>query len=229
MRILRLCLVMTLGAVLIESVPCDAAQTKAKARGRSSASGVESRQNAGPLAAIGPVIEKAIKDAKCPGAVVLIGARGKVVYRRAFGRRAIVPRPLPMRIDTIFDVASLTKVVATTTAVMQLVEQGKIRLEQPVTDYWPEFGSNGKGEITVRELMTHYSGLRGDLDLKLPWSGYEMALRMIAQETPIVPPGTSFIYRDITYETLGELVRRASGRPLDVSCREPIFRTADMK
>ena len=141
---------MALGAVLIEYVPCDAAQAKAKARRHAPASGVESKQSAGPLAAIGPVIEKAIKDGKCPGAVVLIGAKGKVIYRRAFGRRAVVPRPLPMRIDTIFDLASLTKVIATTTAVMQLVEQGKIRLEQPVTDYWPEFGSNGKGEITVR-------------------------------------------------------------------------------
>ena len=227
MKSLGLCLLMTLGVVFIESVPCDAAQ--AKARRRAPASGVESRQNAGPLAAIAPVIEKAIKDGKCPGAVVLIGAKGKVVYRRAFGRRAVVPRPLPMRADTIFDLASLTKVVATTTAVMQLVEQGKIRLEQPVTDYWPEFGSNGKGEITVRELMAHYSGLRGDLDLKLPWSGYETALRMIVAETPIAPPGTRFIYSDINYETLGELVRRVSGQPLDVYCRDRIFKPLGMK
>src|SRR5438876_2092332 len=185
MRSLTMCLAIALGAVLIESLPYDAAQ--AKARRRAPASGVESRQSAGPLATIGSVIEKAIKDGKCPGAVVLIGAQGKVVYRRAFGRRAIVPRPLPMRLDTIFDLASLTKVVATTTAVMQLVEQGTIRLEQPVADYWPEFKANGKDDITVRELMTHYSGLRGDLDLKPAWSGYETALRMIVAETPIAP------------------------------------------
>jgi uncharacterized protein YbbC (DUF1343 family)/CubicO group peptidase (beta-lactamase class C family) len=228
MKILTLWLMMALSPVLIESVPCGAAQARAKSR-RASVSGGETRQSAGPLAPIGPVIEKAIKDGKCPGAVVQIGNRGRVVYRRAFGRRALVPRPLPMRIDTIFDLASLTKVVATTTAVMQLVEQGKIRLEQPVTDYWPEFGANGKGEITVRELMTHYSGLRGDLDLKPPWSGYETALRMIVAETPIAPPGTRFIYSDINYETLGELVRRVSGQPLDVYCREHIFRPLGMK
>src|SRR5439155_26696892 len=155
--------------------------------------------------------------------------RGRVVYRKAFGRRALVPKPLPMRADTIFDLASLTKVVATTTAVMQLVEQGKIRLEQPVAEYWPEFKANGKDDITVRELMTHYSGLRGDLDLKPAWSGYETALRMIVAETPIAPPGTRFIYSDINYETLGELVRRVSGQPLDLYCREHIFRPLGMK
>jgi CubicO group peptidase (beta-lactamase class C family) len=124
---------------------------------------------------------------------------------------------------TLFDLASLTKVVATTTAVMQLVEQGKIRLEQPVADYWPEFKANGKDEITVRELMTHYSGLRPDLDLKPEWSGYDTAMKMIAAESPVVPPGTRFIYSDINYETLGELVRRVSGEPLDVYCAHHIF------
>src|SRR2546428_9218454 len=158
MRILGLCFVMALGAVILESVPCDAAQ--AKAGRRAPASGIGSSQSAGPLAAIGPVIEKAIKDGKCPGAVVLIGGQGKVVYRRAFGRRAIVPRPLPMRIDTIFDLASLTKVVATTTAVMQLVEQGKIRLEQPVTDDLRELGSNRQSKVTVQELRILYIWLR---------------------------------------------------------------------
>src|SRR2546422_2017614 len=184
MRILGLCLVMALGAVLIESVPCDGAQAKAKARRRAPASGVETRQGVGPLASIGPVVEKAIRDGKCPGAVVLIGAKGKVVYRRAFGRRAVVPRPLPMRMDTIFDIASLTKVVATTTAVMQLVEQGKVRLNDPVVKYIPEFGQNGKGDITVRDLLTHFSGLPPDLDLSHPWTGREAGYSMAFSSTP---------------------------------------------
>src|SRR5437016_8316708 len=181
------------------------------------------------LAVVDSIVQEAIHAGQIPGAVVLVWHNGQVLYRKAFGYRALEPRRELMTVDTVFDLASLTKVVATTTAVMQLVEQGKIRLEQPVADYWPEFSSNGKGEITVRELMTHYSGLRGDLDLKLPWSGYETALRMIAQETPIVPPGTRFIYSDINYETLGELVRRASGQPLDLYCRERIFRPLGMK
>lgn len=134
-----------------------------------------------------------------------------------------------MRADTIFDVASLTKVIVTATAVMQLVEEGKLRLEDPVTAYWPEFGLNGKSEITIRELMTHYSGLPPDLQLDPPWSGYGVAMKMIEQTSPIAPPGTRFIYSDINYETLAELVRRLSGQPLNVYAAEHIFRRLGMK
>ena len=181
------------------------------------------------LAGIAPVVEQAIRDQKCPGAVVLIGHEGNVVYRQAFGARALIPERRPMTVDTIFDVASLTKVIATTTAVMQLVEQGKILLSASVGDYWPEFKENGKELITVRELMTHYSGLRPDLDLKPEWTGYGTAMKMIVAERPIVPPGTRFIYSDINFETLGELVRRVSGEPLDVYCAEHVFTPLGMK
>jgi uncharacterized protein YbbC (DUF1343 family)/CubicO group peptidase (beta-lactamase class C family) len=131
--------------------------------------------------------------------------------------------------DTIFDLASLTKVIATTTAVMQLVERGMISLEDPVADYWPEFKAHGKEDITVRELLTHYSGLRPDLDLKPEWSGYETALPMIVEETPVAVPGTRFIYSDINFETLGEIVRRVSGQPLEVFCAQNIFQPLGMK
>jgi uncharacterized protein YbbC (DUF1343 family)/CubicO group peptidase (beta-lactamase class C family) len=181
------------------------------------------------LAGIASVVEQAIREGKCPGAVILIGHQGKVVYRRAFGERSLVPERRPMTLNTIFDMASLTKVIATTTAVMQLVEHGKILLSAPVADYWPEFKENGKELITVRELMTHYSGLRPDLDLKPDWSGYATALEAIVAEKPILPPGTRFIYSDISFETLGELVRRVSGEPLDVYCREHIFKPLGMK
>src|SRR5579859_7188225 len=158
------------------------------------------------LDSIGPVVEEAIRAGKCPGAVVPIGHEGKVEYRRAFGYRSLVPKKMRMTPDTIFDLASLTKVIATTTAVMQLVEEGKIRLEDPVSVYWPEFKANGKDEITIRELMTHFSGLRGDLTLEPEWSGYDTALQKIISEKPIAAPGTRFIYSDINYETLGEIV-----------------------
>ena len=181
------------------------------------------------LDAIAPVVEEAIRAGKCPGAVVLIGHAGKVEYRRAFGYRSLVPKKIVMTPDTIFDLASLTKVIATTTAVMQLVEEGKIRLEDPVDVYWPEFKANGKDEITIRELMTHFSGLRGDLDLKPEWSGYDTALQKIIAEKPIAPPGTRFIYSDINYETLGELVHRITGQTLDVYCAEHIFKPLGMK
>jgi len=134
-----------------------------------------------------------------------------------------------MTVNTIFDMASLTKVIATTTAILQLVEQGKIVLSAPVADYWPEFKGNGKEHITVRELMTHYSGLPPDLELKPEWSGYETAMKMIVAEKPMVPPGTRFLYSDINYETLGELVRRVSGEPLEVYCAKHIFKPLGMK
>ncbi|MHB8654400.1 MAG: exo-beta-N-acetylmuramidase NamZ domain-containing protein [Terriglobia bacterium] len=181
------------------------------------------------LGSIGPVVEEAIRAGKCPGAVVLIGHAGKVEYRRAFGYRSLVPKKMRMTPDTIFDLASLTKVIATTTAVMQLVEEGKIRLEDPVAVYWPEFKANGKDEITIRELMTHFSGLRGDLTLEPEWAGYETALQKIIGERPIAAPGTRFIYSDINYETLGEIVHRISGQTLDVYCAEHIFKPLGMK
>ena len=138
------------------------------------------------LEGIRAVVEDAIRKKQTPGAVVLVGHRGQIVYRQAFGNREVEPKVVPMTTGTIFDMASLTKVMATTPAIMQLFEQGKIRLDDPVTAYWPEFGANGKEHITILELMTHYSGLPPDLDLKTPWSGYDHAMQMIVNEKPIV-------------------------------------------
>lgn len=174
-------------------------------------------------------VRQAIQKKQLPGAVIVIGHDGTVVYRRAIGYRRLVPQRLPMRLDTIFDVASLTKVIATTTAVMQLFEQGKIRLDDPVAEYWPEFAANGKASITVREVMTHYSGLPPDLDLSFDWSGYDTAMQMIVNTSPIAPPGAQFIYSDIDFETLGELVRRISGQPLDQYSNEHIFKSLGMR
>ena len=181
------------------------------------------------LAPIAEIVEKTILSGKIPGAVVLIGNQGRVVYRRAFGHQAIEPKKLPMRVDTIFDLASLTKVIATTTAIMQLLEKGKLRLDDQVGAHWPEFKANGKEEITVRHLLTHYSGLRPDLDLKPGWSSYSTALRMAVAEKPAFPPGTRFVYSDINFIILGELVHRISGQPLDVYCAENVFKPLEMK
>jgi uncharacterized protein YbbC (DUF1343 family)/CubicO group peptidase (beta-lactamase class C family) len=181
------------------------------------------------LVPIAEIVEKAIRTGKIPGAVILIGSQDKVIYRRAFGNRAIVPKKLPMTVDTIFDLSSLTKVIATTTALMQLVERGKLCLEDTVAEYWPEFKDNGKDSITVRELLTHYSGLGSDLDLKKKWAGYNIALKEIIAGKPLSPPGTRFIYSDINFIILGELVRRISGQTLDVYCAEHIFKPLGMK
>jgi len=181
------------------------------------------------LAPIADIVEEALVSDKIPGAVVLIGNRGKVVYRRAFGHRLIEPKKLLMSVDTIFDLGSLTKVIATTTALMQLVENGKLCLEDRVSAHWLEFKASGKEEITVRQLLTHYSGLRPTLDLKREWSGYTEALRMIVAEKPAFPPGTRFLYSDINFIILGELVHRISGQPFEIYCAEKIFKPLGMK
>jgi len=173
-------------------------------------------------------VELAMKHGKLPGAVIVVGHDGKIVYRRAIGYRRLVPRKLPARMNTMYDMASCTKIVATTTAIMQLFQEGKIRLDDPVADYWPAFGANGKQNITVRELMTHYSGLPPDLDLSYDWSGYDTAMKMIVDVSPILPPGTRFLYSDINFETLGELVHRISGEPLNVYCEKHIFKPLGM-
>ena len=120
---------------------------------------------------IEPLVREAISEKKLPGAVVLVGRGDRIVYQKAFGNRALVPAVEPMTLDTVFDLASLTKVVATTTSVMMLVEQGRIRLSDRVATYIPGFERYGKADITVRHLLTHVSGLRPDVDLADTWTG----------------------------------------------------------
>lgn len=165
------------------------------------------------FAAVDAIFEKAIADGQIPGAVVLVGQKGEVVYRRAFGFRALEPRREPMTLDTIFDLASLTKCVATAPSILRMVQLGQLRLNDPVVRYLPEFGRNGKEEITVRQLLTHFSGLREDLDLKTPWQGKQRALEMAFDEKPVTPPGSQFRYSDINYIVLGAIVERLSGMP----------------
>jgi len=185
--------------------------------------------NEGQLYLISGIAERTILDGKIPGAVVLIGNRGKVIYRQAFGYRSLEPEKIPMTVDTIFDLASLTKVIATTTAIMQLVERGKLRLDDSAARYWPAFKANRKGNITVRELLTHYSGLRAGLKLKPQWSGYKTAIKKIIAERPLYPPGKVYIYSDINFDILGELVHRISGKTLDEYCFINIFEPLGMK
>ena len=160
------------------------------------------------LAVLDAIIKDAIHDGEVPGAVLLIGHSGQVVYRKAFGSRSVEPRHEPMTLDTVFDLASLTKVVATTIAVMQLVEKGEIRTNDPVAKYVPEFAQNGKEDITVRQLLTHFSGLREDLDLSSPWQGRDTALQMAYAQQPIYAPGARFLYSDVNFIVLGALVER---------------------
>jgi len=178
-------------------------------------------------AALDAQMEQAVKDGLIPGGVLIVGHDGKIVHRRAYGQRALVPAREAMTLDTIFDLASLSKVVATTPAIMKLFEQGKIRLIDPVTVYLPEF-QGGKSDITVRDLLTHFSGLRPDLDLEPAWNGYETGIRKALADKPTYPPGQRFVYSDINFELLGEIVRRVSGQPLDEFVRAQVFQPLGM-
>jgi uncharacterized protein YbbC (DUF1343 family)/CubicO group peptidase (beta-lactamase class C family) len=175
------------------------------------------------LAAVDAVIDQTIQEGTIPGAVLLVGHDGRVIYRKAYGSRALEPHREAMTLDTIFDLASLTKVICTTTAVMQLVERGLVRLNDPLAKYLPDFAGNGKEDITIRQLLTHYSGLEPDLDLKAPWEGKNTAYRMAFAATPQDPPGAKFSYSDINFIMLGALVEKIAGEPLNTYCERNIF------
>jgi len=181
------------------------------------------------LAVLDPIINDAIAQQQIPGAVLVVGHDGQVVYRKAYGSRAIEPRRETMTLDTVFDCASLTKVLATTPAIMQLWEQGKFRMNDPVAKYLPEFGQNGKQDITIRQLLVHYSGLALDLDLTKPWQGKETAYRMAFEDAPKWAPGAAFIYSDVNFVVLGAMVERLSGEPLDEYAAKHVFGPLGMK
>lgn len=175
------------------------------------------------LPGLDSIIEAAIQDGQAPGAVLLVWHDGQVVYRRAFGDRSVEPRREAMTVDTVFDIASLTKVVATTVAVMQLVQKGEIRVNEPVAKYIPEFAQNGKEDVTIRQLLTHFSGLPEDLDLSQPWQGHDATLQIAYALKTVDPPGSRFLYSDVNFIVLGGLVERVSGMPLDQYCHQHIF------
>ena len=158
-----------------------------------------------------------------PGAVVLVARNGGVVWRKPYGDRAVEPKPEAMTVDTIFDVASLTKVVATATSIMILVERGKVRLSDPLSTYIPEIKGDGRERITIELLLTHRAGYAPDFDLKERWSGYDEAVKRLVREPLRNPPGAKFVYSDINYIALGEVVHRASGLTLDEFARRNIF------
>lgn len=210
---------MALAVVIVAGRP--AAQTGVGATPPAS----ESAQAFAPIA---PLVDAAIARHELPGAVVLIGRGDTIRYQHAFGQRAVLPVPEPMTEDTIFDLASLTKVVATTTSVMMLVEQGRIRLTDPVFQFIPGFEAHEKRGITIRHLLTHTSGLRPDLELEVEFHGADEAIRRASDETPTSLPGERFVYSDINFFLLGDIVRRVSGEPLDRFAAEHIFQPLEM-
>ncbi len=180
------------------------------------------RQAAPAFARVDEIVQAGIAAKAAPGAVVLIGRGDQTVYEKAYGTRATVPSTEPMTLDTVFDLASLTKVVATTTAVMTLVEQGRVRLNDPVASFVPGFDRYGKAGITVRHLLTHVSGLRPDVDLH-PWTGYDAAMALAIDEVPTAAPGEQFVYSDINFFLLGDIVSRVTGESLDKYLTRVVF------
>ncbi len=180
------------------------------------------------LAAIDTAVADAIAAKKIPGGVLWFERDGEI-YRKAYGHRALVPAPDATTEDTIYDAASLTKIIATTTAVMQLVERGKLDLDAPVARYLPAFAQHGKGIVTLRHLMTHMSGLRPGIPTTPAWTAYAGAINRACAEELRSVPGSGFVYSDINYIVLGELVRLVSGRTLDVYTRDEIFSPLGMR
>lgn len=169
-----------------------------------------------------------ISSNRLPGGVLWL-ERGGTTYHRAYGRRAVYPTDEPMTEDTIFDAASLTKVVATTPSIMLLAERRRLEIDDPVAMHLPEFSSQGKGNITLRHLLTHTSGLRAGIPGRPEWNGYDTAIRLACAEKPTAPPGEVFRYSDINFILLGEVVRRAGGKPLNEFAAENVFRRLGMR
>lgn len=181
------------------------------------------------LKAIDDAVESEIKQRHLPGAVVLVARKGKVVWRKAYGARAVEPVREKMTPDTIFDLASLTKIVATATSIMILVERGELRLSDPLSNYIPEIKGEGRERITLELLLTHRAGYAPDFDLKDRWTGYDEAIKRLVGESLRNPAGERFVYSDINYIALGEVVHRVSGLTLDQFARRNIFEPLGMR
>ncbi|HKP72349.1 MAG TPA: serine hydrolase, partial [Pyrinomonadaceae bacterium] len=185
--------------------------------------------SAARLARIDAVAEESIARKETPGAVVLVGRRGRVVWRKAYGARAVEPAREALTTDTIFDLASLTKVVATATSIMILVERGQVRLNDPLSRYLPEVKDDGRERVTIEQLLTHRAGYAPDFDLAERWTGYDEAMKRLATERLRSPAGTRFVYSDIGFIALGEVVKRVSGEPLDAFARKNIYEPLGMR
>src|SRR5690625_467544 len=173
----------------------------------------------GKLDQIETAIEEAVVGKKITGGVFWLERKGEQ-FSTVVGNRATEPEIEETTIDTIYDVASLTKVIATTTAIAILHERGRLDLEAPVADYLPEFSQHGKERVTVRQLLTHVSGLKPGISLP---SNYENAIERAAAERLQSEPGSGFVYSDINFILLGEIVNRVSGKRLDQFSKIEIF------
>jgi CubicO group peptidase (beta-lactamase class C family) len=187
--------------------------------GSAKAAGIDTDE----LAKIDAAVETAIHRNDCPGAVVLVVHGDEVVLRKAYGSRVVKPEKVAMTVDAVFDMASLTKPVATATSIMLLIEQGKLNPADPVAKHWPAFAVNGKDVVTVEHLLLHTSGLIADNPIADYLDGRKKAIERIAGLKLLDPPGTRFRYSDVNFIVLGELVERLGGMPLDEFAKKHVF------
>lgn len=180
------------------------------------------------LNAIDDVVQEGLRRENMPGCVVMVGYQGSIVYHKAFGYRQLVPEKQPMQTDTVFDMASLTKPIATATSVMTLIEAGKIQLEAPVARYIPEFAVNGKADITVRQLLVHMGGLIPDNAMKDYAGTPAESMEKIYALSTYVPPGEKFVYTDVGFIVLADLVQRVSGMDVHQYSQQKIFQPLGM-
>src|SRR5262245_59171830 len=176
-----------------------------------------------PARGIAAAVDEGLKAGNAPGAVVVVVRKGKVVHRGVYGSRALKPAKEAMTGDTVFDLASLTKPMATATSVMVLLEKGKLRLADPASKHLPEFKGHGKEKVTVEQLLQHTSGLIADNPLADYKAGRKKAWEKICELRLVAPPGERFVYSDVGFIVLGELVERLSGEALDAIARKNGF------
>lgn len=193
--------------------------------------------------AVADEIVRAIEAGVFPGAVILVAQAGDVVFHEAFGCRSLVPERTPLARDTVFDLSSLTKPLATTTLVMLLASEGKLRPEDRVTRFVPNFGAHGKFGVTVRHLLAHCSGLpawrpyyqdiaraaHGRADQIAGRGAREFVYERIHRERLEYAPGTQAVYSDLGFLLLGELIELVAHAPLDRLCHERIFRPLGLR
>jgi uncharacterized protein YbbC (DUF1343 family) len=208
----------------VEPAPVDpVAPPGAAPRAQVDAAGAPDDPRFAALAGIDGAVEEAIQSGSVPGAVVVVGRRDRVLLRRAYGAREIVADRAPMTPDTLFDLASLTKPIATATSVMLLAERGAIALDDPLVKYVPECARNGKDAITLRHLLLHVSGLPAGTPKDDYAHGRDEAIRRICNVSLRGSPGADATYTDLGFLLLEEVVRRVSGRELSVFAGDQVF------
>ena len=215
-------------APVLAQQPATGKATQAPANGSPIAPGAQTPSPSPPSASeqahfgeLDKIVRDAIANGNAPGGVLLVGHSGAVVYRKAFGH--LTAAADAMTPETIFDLGALTEVVATTTCIMRMEKLGQIKLNDPVAKYIPAFAQNGKEDVTIRMLLTHYSGLPADLDLKESWNGTDEGYNRVNAAKLANAPGSTFVYSDVGFVVLGELVQKVSGMPLDQYAQTYVF------